>query len=117
MEAAQTPQRTIPKGTIVTANGKFEGGRLQLKITSVELEGNIIPVDITIYDLDGQKGLNVPYSPEMNALTEMVGNMSQSSGSSIMMTQSAGQQVAVDLSRGVVQGISGYFAKKYVQPK
>lgn len=112
MEAAQTPQRTIPKGTIVTANGKFEGGRLQLKITSVELEGNIIPVDITIYDLDGQKGLNVPYSPEMNALTEMVGNMSQSSGSSIMMTQSAGQQVAADLSRGVVQGISGYFAKK-----
>ncbi len=117
MEAAQTPQRTIPKGTIVTANGKFESGRLQLKITSVELEGNIIPVDITIYDLDGQKGLNVPYSPEMNALTEMAGNMSQSSGSSIMMTQSAGQQVAADLSRGVVQGISGYFAKKVRTPK
>ncbi|EEI92316.1 putative conjugative transposon TraM protein [Sphingobacterium spiritivorum ATCC 33300] len=117
MEAAQTPQRTIPKGTIVIANGKFEGGRLQLKITSVELEGNIIPVDITIYDLDGQKGLNVPYSPEMNALTEMAGNMSQSSGSSIMMTQSAGQQVAADLSRGVVQGISGYFAKKVRTPK
>lgn len=117
MEAAQTPQHTIPKGTIVTANGKFEGGRLQLKITSVELEGNIIPVDITIYDLDGQKGLNVPYSPEMNALTEMAGNMSQSSGSSIMMTQSAGQQVAADLSRGVVQGISGYFAKKIRTPK
>lgn len=112
MEAAQTPQRTIPKGAIVTANGKFESGRLQLKITSVELEGNIIPVDITIYDLDGQKGLYVPYSSEMNALTEMAGNMSQSSGSSIMMTQSAGQQVAADLSRGVVQGISGYFAKK-----
>ncbi len=117
MEAAQTPQHTIPKGTIVTANGKFESGRLQLKITSVELEGNIIPVDITIYDLDGQKGLNVPYSPEMNALTEMAGNMSQSSGSSIMMTQSAGQQVAADLSRGVVQGISGYFAKKVRTPK
>lgn len=117
IEAAQTPQRTIPKGTIVTANGKFEGGRLQLKINSVELEGNIIPVDITIYDLDGQKGLNVPYSPEMNALTEMAGNMSQSSGSSIMMTQSAGQQVAADLSRGVVQGISGYFAKKVRTPK
>lgn len=117
MEAAETPQRTIPKGTIVTANGKFDDGRLQLKITSVELEGNIIPVDITIYDLDGQKGLNVPYSPEMNALTEMAGNMSQSSGSSIMMTQSAGQQVATDLSRGVIQGISKYFAKKVRTPK
>src|SRR5690606_31884777 len=64
LEAAQTPERTIPKGTVVTANTKFQGGRLQLKITSVELDGNIIPVDITIYDLDGQQGLYVPYSPE-----------------------------------------------------
>jgi conjugative transposon TraM protein len=117
LEAAQTPQRTIPKGTIVTANAKFQNGRLQLKITSIELEGSIIPVDITIYDLDGQQGLYVPYSPEMNALTEMAGNMSQTGGTSVMLTQNAGQQVAADLSRGVVQGISGYFAKKVRTPK
>ena len=117
LESAQTPNRTIPKGTIVTANAKFQGGRLQLKIISIELEGNIIPVDITIYDLDGQQGLFVPYSSEMNALTEMAGNMSQTSGTSVMLTQSAGQQAAADLSRGVVQGISGYFAKKVRTPK
>lgn len=117
LETAQTPSRTIPKGTIVTANAKFQAGRLQLKVTSVELDGNIIPVEITIYDLDGQQGLYVPYSPEMNALTEMAGNMSQQSGTSLMLTQNAGQQVAADLSRGVVQGISGYFAKKVRTPK
>ena len=117
LEPAKTPQRTIPKGTIITANAKFQNGRLQLKVTSVELEGNIIPVDITIYDLDGQQGLYVPYSPEMNALTEMAGNMSQTGGTSVMLTQNAGQQVAADLSRGVVQGISGYFAKKVRTPK
>lgn len=112
LEPAKTPARTIPKGAIVTAKAKFQSGRLQLKMTSIEWEGNIIPVDITIYDVDGQQGLYVPYSPEMNALTEMAGNMSQTSGTSIMMTQSAGQQVAADLSRGIVQGISNYFAKK-----
>src|SRR5690606_33742076 len=117
LEPAQTPNRTIPKGTIVTANAKFQGGRLQLKITNIELEGNIIPVDITIYDLDGQPGLYVPYSPEMNALTEMAGNMSQTGGTSLMLTQNAGQQIAADLSRGVVQGISGYFSKKVRTPK
>ena len=117
LEPAQTPQRTIPKGTIVTANAKFQNGRLQLKIISIELEGNIIPVDITIYDLDGQQGLYVPYSSEMNALTEMAGNMSQTGGTSVMLTQNAGQQVAADLSKGVVQGISGYFAKKVRTPK
>lgn len=117
LEPAKTPNRTIPQGTIVTANAKFQGGRLQLKIIFIELEGSIIPVDITIYDLDGQQGLYVPYSPEMNALTEMAGNMSQTSGTSIMLTQSAGQQVAADLSRGAVQGISGYFAKKIKTPQ
>lgn len=117
LEAAQTPNRTIPQGTLLTAMAKFQGGRLQMKITSIELGGTIIPVDITIYDLDGQQGLYIPYSPEMNALSEMAGNMSQTSGTSLMLTQSAGQQVAADLSRGVVQGISGYFSKKVKTPK
>ena len=117
LEPVQTPNRTIPKGTILTANAKLEGGRLQMKVISIELEGNILPVDITVYDLDGQQGLYVPYSPEMNALSEMAGNMSQQSGTSLMLTQSAGQQVAADLSRGVVQGISGYFSKKVKTPK
>ncbi|KVV15050.1 conjugative transposon protein TraM [Flavobacterium sp. TAB 87] len=112
LETAQTPRHTIPKGTVLTANTKFQGGRLQLKVTSIELEGNIITVNINIYDLDGQQGLNVPYSSEMNALTEMAGNMSQTSGTNLMLTNSAGQQIASDLSRGVVQGISGYFSKK-----
>lgn len=117
LETAKTPARTIPAGTVLTANAKFQGGRLQLKVTSIEFEGNIIPVDITVYDLDGQQGLYVPYSPEMNALTEIASNMSQTSGTSIMMTRSAGQQAAGDLSRGVVQGISGYFSKKVRTPK
>lgn len=117
LETAKTPASTIPTGTVLTANAKFQGGRLQLKVTSIEFEGNIIPVDITVYDLDGQQGLYVPYSPEMNALTEIASNMSQTSGTSIMMTRSAGQQAAGDLSRGVVQGISGYFSKKVRTPK
>ncbi|CAA9197656.1 conjugative transposon protein TraM [Flavobacterium sp. NPDC079362] len=117
LEPAQTGNITIEKGTILTANAKLQGGRLELKITSIEQQGNIIPVDITIYDLDGQQGLYVPYSPEMNALSEMAGNMSQTSGTSLMLTQSAGQQAAADLSRGVVQGISGYFSKKVRTPK
>jgi conjugative transposon TraM protein len=117
LESAQTPGSTIPSGTVLTAHAKFQDGRLQLKVTSIELEGNIIPVDMAIYDLDGQQGLYVPYSPEMNALTEIASNMSQSSGTSIMMTRSAGQQVAGDLSRGVVQGVSGYFSKKIRTPK
>ncbi|MGK6342508.1 conjugative transposon protein TraM [Chryseobacterium sp. DT-3] len=117
LESAKTPDFTIPSGSIVTAGAKFNNGRLMLKVSSIEASGNIFPMDINIYDLDGQLGLNVPYSAEMNALTEIASNMSQSSGTSIMMSRSAGQQIAGDLSRGLVQGVSGYFSKKVRTPK
>src|SRR5690606_28139111 len=60
LETAQTPVRSIPAGTVLTASAKCQGGRLQLKVTAIEYEGNIIPVDITVYDVDGQQGLYVP---------------------------------------------------------
>ena len=117
LEPAHITNRIIPQGTTITARAKFGSNRLQLKVTSIELDGYFMPVDITVYGLDGQQGLSVPYSPEMNALTQIASNMSQTSGTSIMMTRSAGQQMAGDLSRGVVQGISGYFSKKVKTPK
>ncbi|MDH6252483.1 conjugative transposon TraM protein [Chryseobacterium sp. H1D6B] len=117
LERMLVGRREIPAGTLLKANGKFQGGRLQLKISSIEYHGSIYPVEIDIHDNDGQPGLYVPYSPEQNAVTDIVGNMSQSSGTNIMMTQSAGQQIASDLSRGVVQGLSGYFQKRVRQLK
>ena len=117
LEPAQTPDRTIPTGTILTANAKFRGGRLQLKVISIELEGNITPVEIAIYDLDGQQGLYVPYSPEHNAVTDIVANMGNATGSSFSMNSSTGQQIGSDLRKSAVQGISGYFAKKIRTPK
>ncbi|KQB43873.1 Conjugative transposon TraM protein [Flavobacterium daejeonense] len=117
LESAKIGNHIIPQGTVLTANSKFQQGRVQMKITSIEQDGNIIPVAISVYGLDGQEGLFVPYSPEMSAFKEMAANMGQTSGSSIMMTNSAGQQIAGDLSRGLVQGVSGYFSKKMRTPK
>lgn len=107
----------IPAGILLKASGKFQGGRLQLKISSIEYQGSIYPVEINVHDNDGQLGLYVPYSPEQNAVTDIVGSMGQTSGTNIMMTQSAGQQIAADLSRGVVQGLSGYLQKRVRQQK
>ncbi|MGE8534445.1 MAG: conjugative transposon protein TraM [Chryseobacterium sp.] len=116
-EGMQLDRIEIPSGTVLIGTGKFQGGRLQLKVSSIEYRGIIYPVEINVYDNDGQPGLNVPYSPEQNAVNDMVANMSQTSGTNIMMTQSAGQQIASDLSRGVIQGVSGYFQKKVRQQK
>ncbi|MCD9616096.1 conjugative transposon protein TraM [Chryseobacterium gleum] len=102
----------IPSGTFLKAKCRFQGGRLQLHISAIEYGGMIEPVDIDIHDNDGLPGLHIHHSSEQNALSEMAANMGQNSGTSIMMTQSAGQQVAADMSKGVIQGIAGYFQKK-----
>jgi len=117
LEPAIIAGYTIPIGTSVTAIARFQTGRLQLVISSIELAGSIIPVEISIYYQDGQPGLPVPYSAERSALTDIAANMAQTSGTSIMMTRSASQQIAGDLSRGLVQGVSGYFSKKIKAPK
>lgn len=116
-EAMQVGLNEIPSGSLLIAVGKFQGGRLQLKISSIQYRGNVYPVEINVHDNDGQSGLYIPYSPEQNAVSDIVANMSQTSGTNIMMTQSAGQQIAADLSRGIVQGLSGYFQKRVRQLK
>ncbi|MGO4709019.1 conjugative transposon protein TraM [Chryseobacterium sp. 2TAF14] len=117
IEGMRLGHTEIPRGSLLIAAGKFQDGRLQLKISSIEYKGNIYTVEINVHDIDGQPGLYVPYSPEQNAVSDIVANMSQTSGTNIMMTQSAGQQIAADLSRGVVQGLSGYFQKRVRQLK
>lgn len=117
LDGVRLSKLVIPKGTLLTAIAKFQGIRLQLLIQFIEFEGNIIPVEITAYDADGQMGLAVPYSPERSALTEMAANMGNTGGTSISLSSSAGQQITSDLSKSLVQGISGYFSKKVRMPK
>lgn len=116
-ESMRVGRTEIPSGTLLKATSKFQNARLQLIISSIEYQGSIYPVEINVHDNDGQLGLFIPYSPEQNAVTDIVGSTGQTSGTNVMMTQSAGQQIAADLSRGVVQGLSGYFQKRVRQQK
>ncbi|MBA5630367.1 conjugative transposon protein TraM [Moheibacter lacus] len=108
---------SLPKGTILMGYSQIKNGRLEMTISSVEREGNIFPVEISIYDLDGQAGLNIPNLPELNALTEISSKLGNSTGTQILMNSSASDQIVADLSKGAIQGISGYFSKKTKTPK
>lgn len=107
----------IPENTILTGIAKIQGERLEIFISSIEYEGTIIPVDMVTYDMDGQKGIHIPGSLEMNAAKEIIANMGSSVGSSFTMTQSAGAQLTSDLSKGAIQGVSSYMQKKIRQVK
>lgn len=107
----------IPENTILTSVAKIQGERLDILISSIEYQGTIIPVEMVTFDSDGQKGIYIPGSLEMNAAKEIVANMGNSVGTSFTMTQSAGAQLSSDLSKGAIQGLSAYMQKKIRQVK
>ncbi len=112
LQDARIRQTVIPKGSLLIALAKFQANRLQLQVSSIAHKGNIIPVELSVYDADGQPGIQLPYSPERSAVTEVVANMRNSGGTSIALSSDTKQQLTSDLSRSVIQGVSGYFAKK-----
>lgn len=102
----------IPANTILTGSAKISGERLQVTIISIQYADNVIPVEMDVYDLDGLRGFSAPGSDEMNAAKEIAANMGTSMGSSITITDDAGSQLAADLGRSAIQGLSQYVSKK-----
>lgn len=113
LEPLQAGNIVVPKNTLVSGSAKVQGERLDIQVSSLEYAGNIIPVELAVYDSDGQKGLSVPSSLEQEAAKEAMANIGAGLGTSISFAQSAGQQVAMDITRGLMQGGSQYLAKKF----
>ena len=113
LEPMQAGNIVVPKNTLVAGTAKVQGERLDILVSSIEYAGNIIPVELAVFDTDGQKGLSVPSSMEQEAFNEAMTNIGSGLGTSISFARSAGQQVAMDVTRGLLQGTSGYLAKKF----
>lgn len=113
LKPMQAGNIVVPKNTLVAGTAKVQGERLDILVSSIEYAGNIIPVELAVFDTDGQKGLSVPSSMEQEAFNEAMANIGSGLGTSISFAQSAGQQVAMDVTRGLLQGTSGYLAKKF----
>ena len=104
--------RLIPRNTTITGSGRVQGERLEIEITSIECEGSIYDVELQVFDSDGQEGINIPQSMESDALHEIGANMGSTMGSSINISTNTGAQIASDVGRGLINGVSQYFTKK-----
>ena len=113
LEPLQAGNLVIPQNTLVAGTGKVQGERLDIVVSSIEYRGNLLPVELAVYDSDGQKGLSVPSSLEQEAAKEAMANIGGGLGTSISFARSAGQQVAMDITRELMQGGSQYLAKKF----
>ena len=112
LEQMRVGEIIIAANSVVTGSARITGERLGIGITSIEYAGSIYNVKLNVYDTDGQEGIFIPGSMELNAAKEVAANMGTSMGSSINISSDAKAQLASDLGKGLIQGTSQYIAKK-----
>lgn len=106
----------VPANTPLYGTVRIEGQRMAVTVKSIESGGNILPVELAAYDMDGQAGLFVPNTAERTAMKEAA-NIGGSFGTSISFARSASQQLVMDVTRGVLSGGSQYLATKMREVK
>jgi conjugative transposon TraM protein len=112
MEPIQVGDMLIPANTLITGPSRIGGERLNVTITSIQYDGNIIPVQLQVYATDGQPGISVPGNDAITAAKEVASSLASSTGSGIMISDNAGSQLAADLGKGLIQGASQFISKK-----
>jgi conjugative transposon TraM protein len=117
LEPMQAGGTLVPRNTIITGQTKIQGERLGITIVSLEYQGLIIPVGLRVFDTDGQQGIFIPGTMEMNAAKEIVANMGTNAGTSINLSNDAGEQFAADMGRNLIQGITQFTSKKLREVK
>lgn len=50
----------IPKNSFVFGTASLKGERLEVKITTIQHQKSIFPVELSVYDIDGLKGIYIP---------------------------------------------------------
>ena len=117
LEPLQVGGVLVPANTPLYGTVRIEGQRMAVTVNSIESGGNILPVELAAYDMDGQAGLFVPNTAERTAMKEAAANIGGSFGTSISFARSASQQLVMDVTRGVLGGGSQYLATKMREVK
>ena len=112
LETAKVQGLRIPRQSRLIASAKIEGNRMHLIIKSIEVDGHIIAVKLSAYDIDGQEGVYIPGSEDINALKEVGANIGGSMGTSFTFASSAKDQIISEAARGVMQDASQLLQKK-----
>lgn len=112
LESLKAGSIIIPENSTISGKTFLVGERMNIIISGIEYQGKIIPVELNVFDTDGQVGIFVPGSMEVSAIKDVAGNVGNSIGTSFNITKNAGEQITADLSKALLQGGSQYISKK-----
>lgn len=109
LEEVFVGETKMPQGTILYALiSGFSLQRVNLNVVSVVLDGDIYPINLSVYDNDGMKGLYVPRSAFREMLREIGSNTNYLQGASM---GSENQNFYASFLSGVLNSASKTIAK------
>ncbi|WP_223654526.1 conjugative transposon protein TraM [Hymenobacter psoromatis] len=93
LQDVQLEGHLIPRNSFLYGVCSMSGNRLSIAATSVQYQGNLLPVSLKAFDIDGGEGLNIPGSIDRDALKQ--GAAQGVSGADMLtMSPSLGAQAA-----------------------
>lgn len=84
----------IPKDALVYGTASLSNERLKIAINSLRYQDNILPVSLTVYDMDGMAGIYIPGSINRDVSKESAGDAISTMGLN-PVDESVGSQAAV----------------------
>ena len=102
-----TSRQIIPKGQLLYGVCQLTNQRLILNIGTIRLGTSILPVNLSVYDLDAMPGINAPEAIVTDAIRGGTGNALQSIG-----LMGIDQTVTAQLAGASLEAAKGLLGKK-----
>lgn len=107
----------LPRNSLLNGIIRISNDRLNIVISSVRLDNNVVPVQMIAYDIDGVQGLYIPNLMDKNLLARELAEAGSRPLQGSVWTQGSmknqiGTQVATDAARTLIQGGSQYARRK-----
>jgi len=93
LQDVQLEGHLIPRNSFLYGTCSMTGNRLSIQATSVQFQGNLLPITLKAFDIDGNEGLNIPGSVDRDALKQGAAQ-GVSSADLLTMSPSLGAQAA-----------------------
>lgn len=95
----------LPIGSLISATAHINSDRLFVEVSGVFWEKQLIPVQISVFDLDGTEGIYVPSLLKKQGTNRLINNLGNpiNSGQYFMPTGTVAQQVGSSLALNVAQ--------------
>jgi conjugative transposon TraM protein len=93
LQDVQLEGHLIPRNSFLYGTCSLAGNRLTIAATSVQFQGNLLPVSLKAFDIDGNEGLNIPGSIDRDALKQGAAQ-GVSSADMLTLSPSLGAQAA-----------------------